>query len=239
MENKLGVSAIIPCHNEKERISEVLTAVSYAKLLDETIVVDDGSSDGSADFIEKRFPEVKIIRNENNLGKAGAIVRGVQESRNPIIVFIDADLTNFHGEHVDNLVRPLVKGEADMAVQCRMSAPWVYRKVFHSDPTLSGERALLKKDFLEVLNLNPEFGSSGYAMEVIINQYFIDLEKRIVVIPAYGVDQHYKEQKEGFFKGFGKNLNMTEELFNQAGTIKFLKQLYYFSQLPYTLPDQV
>lgn len=231
MVEKLSVSAVVPCYNEASRISAVLSVVCRAGLVDEVLVVDDGSADGAADLVAREFPDVRLIRHEKNLGKAAALCTGVSQACGGIVLFIDADLRNLKSEHLDNLVRPVLDNQAEMAVLLRGRAPFLYRHIFHSDPAISGERCLRKKDFLEIWKLHPDLPQAHYAVEVLINDYFLNQKKRIVVVLAPGVDQRYKEQKEGFFRGFWLNLKMTFNLFRYVGVGKYLRQLFLFTRL--------
>lgn len=226
------VTAVISCHNEHERVGAVLDVVTKTRLVDEVLVVDDGSTDGTAQLVAGAYPSVTLVRHETNHGKAAAMCTGVERMKGDIVVFIDADLQNLKVEHIDNLIRPVVEGNADMSVMLRGNAPFLYRKVFHSDPAISGERCLRKADFLEIRQHHPELPTVHYAIEVIINDYFIYLKKNVVVVVAPGVDQFYKEQKEGFIKGFEKNLKMTTNILRNIGVRKYLQQLSVYSHIP-------
>lgn len=229
--DKVGVSAVIPCYNEEKRISRVLSVVTQAQLVSEVLVVDDGSADQTAAVVRREFPQAVYLRHPQNQGKAAALCDGVAQARGEIVVFLDADLQNLKSDHVDNLVRPVLTGQAEMAVLLRGRAPFLYRRIFHSDPTLSGERCLCKEDFLELQALHPELPTVHYAVEVLLNDYFISRRKKVVVVVAPGVDQLYKEQKEGFWRGFWDNLKMSANLTRYIGVRKYLHQLYFYSRL--------
>jgi glycosyltransferase involved in cell wall biosynthesis len=86
-----AVSVVIPCFNSRLWIEETLESVRAQQLADlEIILVDDGSADGSADFIESRFPDVTIYRNTNQ-GPSAARNFGTAQSHGEFIQYLDAD----------------------------------------------------------------------------------------------------------------------------------------------------
>ena len=87
-------SVVIPLYNKEKEIANTLNSVlNQSYTADEIIVVDDGSTDGSAKIVEsftKKFKEIKLIK-QNNMGVSAARNRGIEESKNEYICFIDAD----------------------------------------------------------------------------------------------------------------------------------------------------
>lgn len=110
MKNKLVV-AIIPACNEKERIVEVITKAQ--KFVDQVILVDDASTDGTAQVAKKLG--AKVVSNNRKKGYIGAIKTGFKQARGEIVVTLDAD-----GEHnpgdIPRLVKPILEGEADLVL---------------------------------------------------------------------------------------------------------------------------
>ena len=88
----MKVAAVVPAHNEEATISEVLMVLLNSKELDEVIVVDDGSTDKTAEVSEATG--AKVIRLPKKEGKGNAMREGVKRTKAEIIVFCDADLTN-------------------------------------------------------------------------------------------------------------------------------------------------
>lgn len=81
----------MPVYNAREWVAETLEAAlaqTWRSL--EIICVDDGSKDGSPDFIRGRFPSVRVVEQENQ-GQAVARNRGVEEAQGDAIAFLDAD----------------------------------------------------------------------------------------------------------------------------------------------------
>lgn len=93
------LSLIIPAYNEEQRIVPFLASIaSYIKShpsdIHEVIVVDDGSTDATADVVQKpgaAIPNFKLIPHHHNQGKGAAVKTGVMAAAGDTIVFMDAD----------------------------------------------------------------------------------------------------------------------------------------------------
>jgi glycosyltransferase involved in cell wall biosynthesis len=85
------VSVIVPCYNASQTIESTLESVFAQQGVEiETIVVDDGSTDKSADLIAARFPQVRLERTPNN-GPSAARNLGTTFAKAPFIQYLDAD----------------------------------------------------------------------------------------------------------------------------------------------------
>ena len=108
----MTVSVIIPAFNEDKTVSNVITAVKSLNYVDEIIVVDDGSYDNTAQVAEKAG--AKVIQHLKNRGKGAAIKTGFNNSLGEIVVFLDADIQNLTPKQVDDIIKPIINGEADL-----------------------------------------------------------------------------------------------------------------------------
>ncbi|MER6140874.1 bifunctional polysaccharide deacetylase/glycosyltransferase family 2 protein [Streptomyces sparsogenes] len=99
------VSVIVPAYNEKECIANTVNSLAASTHPIEILVVDDGSTDGTADIVEALdLPNVRVLRQEN-AGKPAALNHGIAEARFDLIVMMDGD-TVFEPGTVRELVRP-------------------------------------------------------------------------------------------------------------------------------------
>ncbi|MFB9850459.1 bifunctional polysaccharide deacetylase/glycosyltransferase family 2 protein [Micromonospora andamanensis] len=101
------VSVIVPAYNEKEGIAAAVRSLAGGDHPGgiEVIVVDDGSTDGTAEIVEAlRLPNVRVVRKPNG-GKPSALNTGVALARHELIVMVDGD-TVFERDSVRRLVQP-------------------------------------------------------------------------------------------------------------------------------------
>ncbi|HMH34146.1 MAG TPA: glycosyltransferase, partial [Puia sp.] len=104
------VSVIIPALNEEKTIRQVIQQAKRNELVSEIIVVDDQSLDNT--IPEARRENVRIITS-TNLGKGDSMREGMMLAKNDIIVFLDADIPNYHEDIIEKLTSPLILDEAD------------------------------------------------------------------------------------------------------------------------------
>jgi len=90
----MKLSVIIPVYNERATILEILKKVSSVPIQKEIIIVDDGSTDGTKEVLEKlqKREDLKIIFKNKNEGKGAAIKKGLQYVSGNVVVIQDADL---------------------------------------------------------------------------------------------------------------------------------------------------
>ena len=119
----LGVTVVLPCLNEEGSIGQVIGAArkGIAKLgfeNSEIIIVDNGSRDRSAQIAKDAGAR---LLHERNPGYGAALRRGFAAARYDIIVMGDSDMS-YDFERLDELVRPILAGEADFVVGNRMKS---------------------------------------------------------------------------------------------------------------------
>lgn len=107
LDNTSGVSVVVPAYNEAAGIEESLRSLLETRHAGplEVLVVDDGSTDGTAEIVERlALPSVRLIRRPNG-GKASALNTGVEASSHEIVVLVDAD-TVFEPRTIERLIAP-------------------------------------------------------------------------------------------------------------------------------------
>ncbi|MHC5701716.1 glycosyltransferase [Streptomyces sp. PKU-MA01144] len=99
------VTVLVPAYNEKECIENTVRSLMESDHPIEVIVIDDGSSDGTADIVDDLWlPNVRVVR-QANAGKPEALNNGIRNARHDIIVMMDGD-TVFEPSTVRELVQP-------------------------------------------------------------------------------------------------------------------------------------
>ncbi len=88
------ISLVIPCFNEKHAIEKTIDDINFllGKVLQEIIVVDDGSYDGTYEILQKR-KDIKLVRNPYNKGYGFSLKKGILAASGEIIAITDADGT--------------------------------------------------------------------------------------------------------------------------------------------------
>jgi cellulose synthase/poly-beta-1,6-N-acetylglucosamine synthase-like glycosyltransferase/peptidoglycan/xylan/chitin deacetylase (PgdA/CDA1 family) len=124
------VSVIVPAYNEKENIAATVRSLVASEHPVEVLVVDDGSTDGTAGIVEAlRLPNVRVLRQANG-GKPSALNAGIAHARHELIVMIDGD-TVFEPATIGRLVAPFadpavgaVAGNAKVASRRGLISRW-------------------------------------------------------------------------------------------------------------------
>jgi glucosyl-3-phosphoglycerate synthase len=164
---KMTVSVIIPAYNEEKTVAKVVGVVKSLSYIKEVIVVNDGSSDQTAQ--NALDAGAMVINHPKNKGKGAAIKTGFKNSKGDIVVFLDADLHNLTKNQVNNIITPIMSGEADITKTkfkretgrvTELTAKPLLNFFFPEikfDQPLSGQFAA-KRSFLNKIKLEDDYG---------------------------------------------------------------------------------
>jgi glycosyltransferase involved in cell wall biosynthesis len=189
------VSAIICVYNEEKTLRNVVLSVFEDHNVNEIIVINDGSSDNSKKIIEelKDEMEIKAIHFDENKGKGYAMAIGVENAKNDIIVFIDADQTKIISGYIEQMISLLVQDNNDMVLG------YITKRIgwFDINPIkiLTGERVLFKKDIIPILDKMKE---SRFGVETLLYLHYASMDKKIKYTKLMGLKHKDKYKKASF-----------------------------------------
>lgn len=206
----MKVAAIVPAYNEERTIGAVVQALSRCALVNDIIVVSDGSEDNTA--AAARQHSVKVVELEENVGKGGAMKIGTEHSDADVFLFIDADLIGLAKQHIEDLVNPVLEGKAEMTVGVFDEGRFATDLAQKIAPFLSGQRAVSRRLFQAI----PEIERSRYGVEMALSRYADKNHTKVVEVQLKDLSQIMKEEKQGFFKGFCSRLKMYWEILRKV-----------------------
>jgi glycosyltransferase involved in cell wall biosynthesis len=201
------VAAIVPAYNEQETLAEVLSVLKATPLLDEVLVVSDGSTDETVAIA--RGMKLKTIHLRENHGKGTAMAMGVAQSDADILVFVDGDILNLTAAMLEELVRPVLDGRSDMNVGIRNRGAILNAIHRTFGPLLSGIRCLKR----EVFEAVPEEQIAGFAIETGLNWSCRQLGLRTTTTVFFRLKHLVKEKKRGFRRGSRARVEMFVAVF--------------------------
>lgn len=110
----------MPALNEEDTIREVIERLLAVPLNLEIIVINDGSTDGTAAILSEYENRIKVVTHAKKSGKGSAIRSGLQVATGRVVVIQDADLEYFP-EEIPPLIAPILSGEAKVVYGTRFS----------------------------------------------------------------------------------------------------------------------
>ncbi len=115
------LSVIVPAFNEEATLALVVEKLLAVPYLHEIIIVDDCSTDGTAQVCEllmRRNPQVRSLRHASNSGKTAALKTGIAATTGDIVLVQDADL-EYDPAEIKEVIQPIVDGVADVVYGSR------------------------------------------------------------------------------------------------------------------------
>ena len=161
------VSVVIPAYNEENTVARVVDVIKQVSCVDEIIVVDDGSSDNTAQ--EASEAGAIVISHEVNKGKGEALYTGYKNVECDIIAFIDADIHNLTSKKVSAMIKPILDGKTDITktkfaresgrvteLTAKPLLNFFFPEISFEQP-LSGQFAA-RKEILKRINFEKDYG---------------------------------------------------------------------------------
>jgi glycosyltransferase involved in cell wall biosynthesis len=202
------IAAIVPAFNEAPRILKVLKVLKINPFIDEIIVIDDGSTDGTGEVARKTG--VTVLIHERNLGKGAAVATGLLACPDAsYVLFLDADLIGLNHQHIGTLLEPVLTAKGPlMSIGIFTKGRPFLDLAQHLTPILNGQRCV-NREFIQTL---PDISSSRFGIEVLLNRHARRLGLPYVYLPIAGITHVPKEEKYGFVRGFLARMGMYKEV---------------------------
>lgn len=204
------VTLIIPAFNEAATIAGVIKSAQFSELIDEIIVVNDGSSDNTQKICEEN--RIKTINIPQNTGKGNAIWEGISSFESEIYLFLDADLIGLNDKHIKSLLEPVLLNEAKMTVGIFKNGEFWTTLSQKITPFLSGQRAIRK----EVLTSLNDFSKSGFGIETLLTIHVRKNKIAYKTVCLESLTHLVKEKKIGLIRGFIYRMKMYYEILKQV-----------------------
>jgi glycosyltransferase involved in cell wall biosynthesis len=122
MKKSFKLSVIMPVYNEEKTVGEMIGQVLARPEVDELVVVDDGSVDGTRDKLKIKNPKLKIILKPQNEGKGAAIKTGLEAVTGTHVIIQDADL-EYDPRDYPAMIAPVLNGKAMVVYGSRFYGP--------------------------------------------------------------------------------------------------------------------
>lgn len=203
---RLRIVALIPAYNEEKTLGAVIDCVRSCDVVQEVIVISDGSTDRTAEVA--RRCGVSCIELEQNVGKGGAMKAGIERADADVFLFLDADLVGLQPEHIYALLQPILSGRAAMSVglfeRGRLSTDFAQVVA----PYLSGQRAVRR----EVLQGISGLDMARFGVEIALTRYIREHDIPVEEVILENLTHLMKEEKLGLLRGFMARMKMYWEI---------------------------
>jgi glycosyltransferase involved in cell wall biosynthesis len=175
------LSVVIPAYNEEATLAAVVEEVLRLRQVLEVIVVDDGSTDGTAAICEQlaRRGKVRVIRMPRNEGKCAALKAGFAVSQGAIVIVQDADL-EYDPSEIPEVIQPILEGRADVVYGSRFLVRRAARVLYFYHYIANKGLTLLSNLLTNVNFTDVETGYKAFRGEIIRNM--------VIVSKGFGIE---------------------------------------------------
>jgi len=205
------IAAIVPSFNEARNIAGVLAALHSSEILDEIIIVDDGSVDKTVEIVRQFAAtdhRIQVIQQEQNKGKGQAIFTGWAATTAPYLLLLDADLHALTSDHVLALMAPVLDHQADMTLGLFWGGHMITDFSSWGMPFLTGQRGLRS----EILKYVSPDAAAGYGFEVALTIASNRQGYHKHIVPLKGVWHPPSEFHRGGLNGMIWRLRMYAQI---------------------------
>ncbi|MDK2895926.1 MAG: hypothetical protein PWP04_46 [Candidatus Atribacteria bacterium] len=206
MNNKEKITAIIAAYNEEKTIGPIIDTLKKTPLIDQIIVVSDGSTDKTVQIARNRG--VDVVELSQNVGKGGALYRGMEYIQADVVLLLDADLVDLTENHVVSLVQPVLSNRADVSIGVFEKGRFATDFAQKIAPFLSGQRAIRADILLNISSIE----LARFGVETAINKYVKKMGIKVEVVSLPGLTHLMKEEKMGIVKGLKERVKMYWEI---------------------------
>jgi glycosyltransferase involved in cell wall biosynthesis len=203
-------------------VAEVVAQCRRCRHVRQVIVVDDGSSDDTAELAEAAGAVVVRRSPDGDGSKANAMEAGVAATDAEAILFVDADLLGLTAEHLDAICEPFVAGRAAMSLGTFDYGVW-NRLVLRFPPT-TGERIVPRWVFEAV----PPAKREGYRIETFINEVVTEGRLPVTARVMRGVTHRTKRDKFGPVEGWRRSWAMFWDVWSKSLWARCRKRTYWY-----------
>lgn len=201
-----SITVVIPVYNEEKYIDKTIKGISQFKFIDNIVIVDDGSTDGTLNKIKNY--NVEIIKLNKNTGKGFAIKKAIRDRDFDILVLIDGDL-GYTSKEIIKLINPIIEEKCDVSIAKfpklnkkygfglvkTLSKIGVYIYTGKTlNCTLSGQRVYTKKSIENIKYVPDKFG-----IEVAMTIQALEQNLKIKEIDVNMKHRVTKKDIKGFF----------------------------------------
>ncbi len=189
-------TAIVCAYNEEKHLASVIDGLLNAPLIQEIIVVDDGSNDRTSAILHQygQSNDIRPIFLSPNHGKGYAMAEATAAASGDILLFVDADLINWDAEYAGQVLSPILKGQADLVIgyPLRPNDKWDLLDPLGIQRWLSGQRAVWRTDLLPIV---AKMRPSRFGVETLINMHYRTRHQPIKIVKLNGLLHPIKFEK--------------------------------------------
>ncbi len=164
----MKVSVVIPVYNESATVEELIRRVREVAVAAEIVVVDDGSTDQTAERLERLAAsgDLRVLRHPRNRGKGAALRTGFAAASGDVVLVQDADL-EYDPRDYPRLLQPILDGRADVVFGSRFVGGESHRVLYFWHSVGNRLLTLLSNVFTNLNLSDMESGYKAFRREVV------------------------------------------------------------------------